>query len=109
MNPEQAVAAHCDVNPVGADTADDDTPQAALATARRSVMLPVHWATFNLAMHWWSEPIRRALRAARAVDVPVIAPRVGERVDVAAADPASVADQFSEAWWTVAAGPDDHD
>jgi L-ascorbate metabolism protein UlaG (beta-lactamase superfamily) len=109
MNPEQAVAAHCDVNPVGADAVDADVPQAALAAARRSVMLPVHWATFNLAMHWWSEPIRRALRAARAVDVPVIAPRVGERVDVAAADPASVADQFSEAWWTVAAGPDDHD
>ena len=27
-------------------------------------MLPVHWATFNLAIHDWDEPIRRAIQAA---------------------------------------------
>lgn len=140
MDPEQAVAAHRDVNRIGDDAralvadaageADEflpgderiDTPGGAHeegertttsrtmpTAARASVMLPVHWATFNLAMHWWSEPIRRTLTAARAAEVPVIAPRVGERVDLTAAEPHELADRFTDPWWTAVAGPDDHD
>ena len=140
MDPEQAVAAHRDVNRIGADaaarvadeagTADEflpgdqridtpggaheegdrsNTPRTTLTAARRSVMLPVHWATFNLAMHWWSEPIRRTLHAARAADVPVIAPRVGERVDLSTEDPSSVAERFTQPWWAAAAAAEDHD
>jgi L-ascorbate metabolism protein UlaG (beta-lactamase superfamily) len=43
------------------------------------VLLPLHWATFNLAYHDWDEPIHRTLAAGRANDVEVITPRVGER------------------------------
>ena len=48
------------------------------------VMLPVHWATFNLALHGWTEPIERALVAAAAEGVRMATPRPGDRVEPAA-------------------------
>ena len=47
--------------------------------ARR--LFPVHWGTFNLAFHDWDEPIKRAVLAARASDVLLLTPRLGEFVD----------------------------
>lgn len=44
-------------------------------------MLPVHWGTFNLAIHDWHEPIERALAAAQRKGVDLITPRVGEVVE----------------------------
>ena len=61
MDPESAIRAHVDL---GAKT-----------------MLPVHWATFNLAYHAWEEPIVRTLAAASAKGVNVITPRVGEKFE----------------------------
>jgi L-ascorbate metabolism protein UlaG (beta-lactamase superfamily) len=55
-------------------------------------LFPVHWATFNLAFHAWDEPIRRTLAAARAAQVDVLTPRIGEPVD---ADLPFA----SSAWW----------
>jgi L-ascorbate metabolism protein UlaG (beta-lactamase superfamily) len=46
------------------------------------ILLPVHWATFNLSYHAWDEPILRTLRAAAAEHVQVVTPHVGEVVDV---------------------------
>ncbi len=61
MNPESAVQAYQDLGV--------------------QAMLPVHWATFNLAYHDWAEPIMRTLAAAQAKGVPVITPRVGEKFE----------------------------
>ena len=61
MDPESAVQAHLDL---GAKT-----------------LLPIHWATFNLAYHAWAEPIERTLKAAEAKNVRVLTPRIGERYD----------------------------
>lgn len=58
MDPESAVRAHVEL---GGRT-----------------LLPVHWATFNLAYHAWDEPILRTLSAAKAKGAYVITPRVGE-------------------------------
>ena len=58
MDPESALRAHADLG------------------AR--VLLPVHWATFNLAYHAWDEPILRTLAAAQRAGARVITPRVGE-------------------------------
>jgi L-ascorbate metabolism protein UlaG (beta-lactamase superfamily) len=140
MDPEQAVAAHRDVNRIGTDpdgiTADAageadeflpeehrvDTPggryeegevasdgRPVPTAARRSVMVPVHWATFNLAMHWWSEPVRRARVAAAAAGVPLACPRVGERVDLTLGEPDEVARKFNDQWWEQCAAPEDRD
>lgn len=72
VNPEQAVQVHRDV--------------------RGRVMLPVHWATFNLGIHAWIEPPERVLAAARAAGVTVVFPRPGEMVDPTA--PAAI-----QPWW----------
>lgn len=72
MLPEDGVRTHVDV--------------------RGQVLLPVHWATFNLALHDWDAPIERTLAAAEEQGVSVVAPRPGERFDALAA-PAV------EPWW----------
>lgn len=59
MNPAEAVRTHLDVN--------------------GGVLLPIHWATFDLAFHTWSAPIEWLLEDAAAHDVRVAAPRPGER------------------------------
>jgi L-ascorbate metabolism protein UlaG (beta-lactamase superfamily) len=61
MNPEAAVQAHQDL---GATT-----------------MLPVHWATFNLAYHAWAEPAQRTVAAAKTQGVQLVTPRVGEKFE----------------------------
>lgn len=44
------------------------------------VLLPVHWGKFTLALHPWSEPIRRALRHADKLGVKVTTPIIGEPI-----------------------------
>jgi L-ascorbate metabolism protein UlaG (beta-lactamase superfamily) len=72
MVPEDGVATHLDV--------------------RGGVMIPVHWCTFNLALHDWAEPADRVWSEAKARDVTLAVPRPGERVDVD--NPPSV-----DGWW----------
>jgi len=74
MNPEEAVRAHLDV-----------------ADAGHGLLVPIHWATFRLAPHPWSEPVERLLRAADAEKVQVTVPRPGQRVAPDAPP--------SEPWW----------
>ncbi|ALD20196.1 MBL fold metallo-hydrolase [Hymenobacter sp. DG25A] len=45
-------------------------------------LLPLHWATFNLAFHSWHEPADR-LVAAAGPEVPLLLPAPGQRVTVA--------------------------
>jgi L-ascorbate metabolism protein UlaG (beta-lactamase superfamily) len=56
------------------------------------VMLPIHWGLFNLAYHGWTEPIERALVAARRAGVTLVAPRPGQSFEPAT--PPAV-----ERWW----------
>ncbi|MEV6969751.1 MBL fold metallo-hydrolase [Hamadaea sp. NPDC051192] len=72
MFPEQGVATHLDV--------------------RGALMIPVHWATFDLAPHHWAEPAERTWREAKAHGIRLAIPRPGQRIDVDA--PPEV-----EAWW----------
>jgi L-ascorbate metabolism protein UlaG (beta-lactamase superfamily) len=76
MDPEEAVKAHVAVK------------------AQR--MLPVHWATFNLAFHAWDEPIKRAMVAGRQHRVELVTPRIGETVAAGAAF-------VSVNWWETCA------
>jgi hypothetical protein len=52
----------------------------------------VHWCTFVLALHAWSEPVDRLWREAKEHDVTLAVPRPGERIDVAS--PPEV-----DGWW----------
>jgi len=41
--------------------------------------LPVHWGTFNLAMHDWDEPAETLLKLSKGA--PLLMPRLGEAVE----------------------------
>lgn len=73
MNPEEAVRAHLD-----------------LADVDKSLMVPIHWATFRLAPHPWAEPVERLVTAADVDRVRIAVPIPGERV---------VPDSTYDPWW----------
>jgi L-ascorbate metabolism protein UlaG (beta-lactamase superfamily) len=73
MNPEEAVRAHLD-----------------LADGDRSLMVPIHWATFRLAPHPWAEPVERLVTAADAERVRIAVPIPGARV---------VPESTFDPWW----------
>ncbi|PAP76661.1 hypothetical protein BSZ37_09505 [Rubrivirga marina] len=64
----------------------------AVEEARGGLLVPVHWGTFNLAFHGWTEPAERVVVAAEAAGVPVCVPRPGESIEPTA--PPAV-----ERWW----------
>lgn len=55
------------------------------------VLLPIHWATFDLAFHTWSAPIEWLMREAH--DVAVAAPKPGQRFTTEGEIPI-------EDWWS---------
>ncbi|MFI9506132.1 MBL fold metallo-hydrolase [Nocardia sp. NPDC052566] len=77
MNPEEAVRAHADL---------------CLGDAGSGILVPIHWATFNLAFHGWSEPVRRMVAAARAAGTEVAVPMPGQRLDPNGVPP-------RDSWW----------
>ena len=60
LGPEQAIAVH--------------------RMVRGRVMMPVHWAMFDLSVHGWTEPAERVRAAAEQLGIPVAFPRPGESV-----------------------------
>lgn len=54
--------------------------------------LPVHWGTFNLAMHDWDEPAETLVKLAEPGAVHLVMPRLGE-----ATEPSLV--ERVDAWW----------
>jgi L-ascorbate metabolism protein UlaG (beta-lactamase superfamily) len=55
-------------------------------------LLPVHWLTFDLALHPWQEPVMQVVEAGERKGVEVVTPLVGELVDLGRAVP-------TERWW----------
>jgi L-ascorbate metabolism protein UlaG (beta-lactamase superfamily) len=50
----------------------------ALSLLRSRTLLPIHWGTFNLAIHAWDEPAERLAELAPSRDVHLVMPRLGE-------------------------------
>lgn len=61
-------------------------------------LLPVHWGTFNLAMHAWDEPVETLLQLADPNRVALKLPRLGEAIEPVHQRPV-------EPWWRSAAAP----
>jgi L-ascorbate metabolism protein UlaG (beta-lactamase superfamily) len=78
MNPAEAVQTHLDV--------------------RGDLLLPIHWATFDLAFHSWSAPVEWIHQEAAAQGVRLAVPRPGERFTAT-----EVPDQ---PWWRAVARAD---
>ena len=66
--------------------------------ARRRRLLPVHWGTFNLAIHAWDDPAETLVRLAPARGAQLVMPRLG-----AAVEPARV--EGIEPWWRQVGAP----
>ncbi|MHA6765080.1 MBL fold metallo-hydrolase [Streptacidiphilus sp. PAMC 29251] len=79
MTPEEGVRAHGDLG-------------------GGAVLLPIHWATFDLAPHAWDEPIERTLAAARPDGIQVATPRPGQPFEPTALD-------GLRPWWRAIAAP----
>ncbi|MCP4123253.1 MAG: hydrolase [Bacteroidetes bacterium] len=59
-NPEEAVEAH--------------------QLLKGKYLLPIHWCTFDLALHDWSEPVERLIKEAESKGVELLIPKPGESV-----------------------------
>ncbi len=77
MTPEEGMRAHLDLQ----------------GGKPSGVMMPIHWATFNLATHPWAEPGEGTVTAARAVGARIALPRPGEPFEPTAETVPS------EPWW----------
>lgn len=60
MMPEETVEAHLDV--------------------KGKLMIPIHWGAFTLAVHSWTDPVERAVKAAQERNAAIATPRIGEAV-----------------------------
>lgn len=60
LNPEEAVDAHKDL--------------------KGNLLLPIHWGTFDLALHSWNEPIQRFYEYSKKENVKSVIPVIGQFV-----------------------------
>ena len=54
---------------------------AAVENARGGLLIPMHWATFDLALHSWVEPAERLIVAANERAVPFVVPMPGQSIE----------------------------
>jgi L-ascorbate metabolism protein UlaG (beta-lactamase superfamily) len=85
MTPAEALRAHLDLQ----------------GGAPAGVLLPIHWATFNLAPHAWAEPGEWTKEAAEEAGQAVAFPRPGEPFEPGGKLPA-------EPWWRSVSPPVPH-
>ncbi|MGC0151944.1 MBL fold metallo-hydrolase [Chromobacterium vaccinii] len=69
-----------------------DNALKALELLGGGAFLPVHWGTFNLAMHAWDEPAETLLAQSERQNVQLMMPRLGEAMEPAHAERATP-------WW----------
>jgi len=62
MTPEEAGQQHLDLN--------------------GQLLVPLHWATFDMALHPWYEPIERLVAFSEKKPIALITPEVGEKIDI---------------------------
>ncbi len=57
-----------------------------------ALLMPIHWGTFNLAMHPWTEPVERLLAEAEKKIVSLVLPAPGQTLTVEKA-------AYNSRWW----------
>lgn len=56
------------------------------------LLMPIHWGTFNLALHAWNEPIERLLKGAHELNVPLFIPKPGVPTEITGGE-------YNSKWW----------
>lgn len=59
----------------------EETAQAGIDVQAKKIM-PIHWAGFKLALHEWTDPIERVTKKAKALNLEVITPTIGQEIIV---------------------------
>ena len=75
LNPEEAVSAHL--------------------ALKGKLLIPIHWGTFDLALHPWDEPIVRFVQAASVQQIEIATPHLGGTIILDAVS-------IPEYWWRIA-------
>lgn len=71
----------------------EQTAQAGADLQAKQIM-PMHWASFRLAMHDWTDPVERVLAKAKELNIPIRVPKIGEAVAIPPAPVDSI-----DTWW----------
>ncbi len=71
----------------------EESAQAAV-DLNAKVMMPIHWGAFTLALHSWTDPIERVSVAAEKLAMPLIAPVIGEQLELK-----SIFGYTNTNWW----------
>ncbi len=71
----------------------EQTAQAAV-DLNTSIMMPIHWGSFVLALHSWNDPVKRVSQKAEELNMPIIIPKIGEQFLI---NKPQIADNT---WWT---------
>jgi L-ascorbate metabolism protein UlaG (beta-lactamase superfamily) len=56
------------------------------------LMMPIHWGTFNLALHAWKEPVERLIKIAEEANIKLFLPKPGEPTEV-------TGQAYNSKWW----------
>ena len=59
----------------------EETIQAGKDVGAKAVM-PIHWGAFKLALHSWTDPVERANIQAKALQIPVVTPKIGAPIQL---------------------------
>ncbi len=70
----------------------EETAQAGIDVKAKKIM-PIHWGSFKLALHEWTEPVKRLQAKASELNIKVITPKIGENIIVK-----DTMDTYSN-WW----------
>ncbi|HSY37960.1 MAG TPA: MBL fold metallo-hydrolase, partial [Polyangia bacterium] len=62
-------------------------------------LIPIHWGTFVLAYHAWSEPAETLVDEAQKRGVSVLTPRLGEPIEPVTASGAAAPPSTTTRWW----------
>lgn len=70
----------------------EETAQAGVDLNAKAIM-PIHWGTFKLAMHSWTDPIERVAVKASELKIPLVTPQIGEPIIL------SMLPEPNDNWW----------
>ncbi|GJM62974.1 MBL fold metallo-hydrolase [Persicobacter diffluens] len=72
----------------------EETVQASIEVGAKFI-IPIHWGSFALATHSWTDPVERVTTAAELVNLPLATPRIGEVIILP-----QMSGPTHEHWWT---------
>ena len=71
----------------------EETVMAAI-DIQAKLIIPIHWGSFALATHSWTDPVERVTQAAQEINLPIATPQIGEPIQ-----PQDSSGNLYNRWW----------